>query len=481
MKYRLCILSLSILLFSCKKDFLELSPISSVNVDNFYKTAKDMQVAVNGAYGYLISSGEYRYGYWNVAEVRSDNTFTFEVPGNNPEMDLDQFIAPASNSILSSVWNDSYRGILACNVVMERISGINMDEGLKTRYVGEVKFLRALTYFNLVRTFGDVPLVLTETKSVQEGYTRGRVPVADIYNQIIKDLTEAEAVLPVDYAASETGRATKGAAKGLLGKVYLTKKDYASAEIKLKEVIDLGKYRLVTNYASLWGPANDNNAESVFEVQFKKGGTGTGSNFNNQFAPRNSGELVTQLGFAHGRNLPTADMSKAYETGDLRKNISMAEGYNNAGGTFVADRYVLKYRDKPYADGDNDNNWPVIRYADIMLMYAEAINEKNNGPTQAAFTMANEVRKRAGLAALPATLNYNSFALAIERERQVELAFEGHRWYDLVRTGRAVAVMNQHFKNIGRSTVVQAYHVLYPIPQTEIDVNPSVMKQNAGY
>lgn len=159
----------------------------------------------------------------------------------------------------------------------------------------------------------------------------------------------------------------------------------------------------------------------------------------------------------------------------------MAEGYNNAAGVFVADRYVVKYKDKPHADGDNDNNWPVIRYADILLMYAEAINEKNNGPTQAAFAMVNDVRKRAGLAALPVTLNYNSFALAIEHERQVELAFEGHRWFDLVRTGRAVAVMSQHFKNMGRSTVVQNYHLLYPIPQTEVDVNPSLIKQNAGY
>jgi len=342
MKYSIYVLGLSILLFSCKKDFLELGPVSSVNADNFYKNAKDIQVAVNSAYGHLITSGEYRYSYWNIAEVRSDNTFTFEVPGNNPEMDLDQFAAPASNSIISSVWNDSYRGILACNVVMERIGGINMDEGLKSRYVAEVKFLRALTYFNLVRTFGDVPLVLTETKSVQEGYAQGRVPVADIYNQIIKDLTEAEAVLPVEYAASETGRATKGAAKGLLGKVYLTKKNYALAENKLKEVIDLSKYRLVTNYASLWGPANENNAESVLEVQFKKGGTGTGSNFNNQFSPRNSGELVTQLGFAHGRNLPTPDMSKAYETGDLRKNISMAEGYNNAAGCICSRQVCSK-------------------------------------------------------------------------------------------------------------------------------------------
>lgn len=184
MKYIISLLGLSILL-SCKKDFLELAPVSSVNGDNFYKTAKDMQMAVNSAYGQLITSGEYRYGYWNIAEVRSDNTFTFEVPGNNPEMDLDQFAAPASNSIISSVWNDSYRGILACNVVMERMGSINMDEGLKTRYAAEVKFLRALTYFNLVRTFGEVPLVLAETKAVG-------VFVADRYVVKYKDKPYAD-------------------------------------------------------------------------------------------------------------------------------------------------------------------------------------------------------------------------------------------------------------------------------------------------
>lgn len=468
--------SLCVLASGCS-GFLDLAPIDATNVSNFYRNASDMQAAVTAAYGMLANNGEYGYAYYNVAEVRSDNTMNWEGGGNLPDAELDQFKMASTNEIIRIMWVDTYRGILAANTVLDHIGGAQMDDTLRQRFIGEARFLRALQYFNLVRTFGDVPLVLSETKSVDEGYSQPRVAKSEVYAKIIADLTDAEQKLPVSYAGNDIGRATRGAASALLGKVYLTAGDFTKAKDKLKEVVDAGTYKLLDDYAALWPVANANNQESLFEVQFKKGGTGTGSSFYNNFAPRNSGSSVIKVGFAGGRNLPTADLIAAYEPGDYRKNVSLALGYtDNVTGKYVADPYTLKFQDTPFTDGDADNNWPVLRYADVLLMYAEAINAIG-GPVAEAYDAINAVRKRAKLAALPTGLSKSAFALAVEHERQVELAFEGHRWFDLVRTGRAVPVMNQHFK----APVVQEFNAVFPVPQTQIDINPGGIRQNPGY
>jgi len=477
MKLNTIILGSLCLLASGCSGFLDLAPIDATNVSNFYRNASDMQAAVTAAYGMLANNGEYGYAYYNVAEVRSDNTMNWEGGGNLPDAELDQFKMASTNEIIRIMWVDTYRGILAANTVLDHIGGAQMDDALRQRFIGEARFLRALQYFNLVRTFGDVPLVLSETKSVDEGYSQPRVAKSEVYAQIIADLTDAEQKLPVSYAGNDIGRATRGAASALLGKVYLTAGDFTKAKDKLKEVIDAGTYKLLDDYAALWPVANANNQESLFEVQFKKGGTGTGSSFYNNFAPRNSGSSVIKVGFAGGRNLPTADLIAAYEPGDYRKNVSLALGYtDNVTGKYVADPYTLKFQDTPFTDGDADNNWPVLRYADVLLMYAEAVNAVG-GPVAEAYDAINAVRKRAKLAALPTGLSKSAFALAVEHERQVELAFEGHRWFDLVRTRRAVPVMNQHFK----APVVQEFNAVFPVPQTQIDINPDGIRQNPGY
>jgi hypothetical protein len=270
-----------------------------------------------------------------------------------------------------------------------------------------------------------------------------------------------------------------------LGKVYLTQRNFAQAAATLKEVIDQAaenKYMLLPNYADVFRVTNENHRESIFDVQFKKGGTGEGSPFTNQFAPRASGTIVTKVGPGLGYNIPTQDMDDAYEPGDLRKAVSMSAGYMN-GSTFVASKYVTKYLDVPFQANDADNNWPVLRYADVLLMYAEALNEQGFVADGPAFDYLNQVRARAGLPARTAVnadpalqvADQAAFRLAVEQERRVELAFENHRWFDLVRTGRAIDVMAAH------GIAIEPYQLLYPAPQSQIDINPAIITQNPGY
>lgn len=468
---------------SCKKEFLDLAPISQQNGNNFYRTAEDMKNALSAVYASLQYTGLYYSSMHIIGDLRSDNTEITNPAAGADMQAVDQFTNNAVNSISNTTWNGHYQGIQAANIVIHKIDAVNMPAGLKAQYKAEAQFLRALMYFNLVRIFGDVPLVKDIINNPQEGYKYGRETTAKVYEQIIEDLKAAEQNLLYEYTTADIGRATKGAAMSLLGKVYLTQKNWSLAAQKLKEVIDAAaqtKYQLITSYANLYGVANENNRESIFEVQFRKGASSEGSPYTNQFAPIGSGTAVVSIGNPLGQNIPTANMNNAYETGDLRKAASMRNSYVLSGAT-VNHNYIIKYAGVPAANLDSDNNWIVLRYADVLLMYAEALNEQGyvaNGP---AFTYLNQIRTRAGLAAKTST-NANTalqvadqaaFRLAVEQERRVELAFEGHRWFDLVRTGRAVTLLG--------ASGMQPHHVLFPIPQTQIDINPSLISQNQGY
>ncbi|WP_026632479.1 RagB/SusD family nutrient uptake outer membrane protein [Dyadobacter alkalitolerans] len=469
-----CLLVLS--LVACKDTFLDLAPISSANSSTFYKTSSDMVLAINGAYGSLQLPGQYGR-FFIVSEIPSDDTAP-PLSGSITDQDeFDKFYLRTTNPILAERWSDGYRGIYRCNTILDRLIPIPMDETLKKRITGEAKFLRALMYFNLVRMFGGVPLVVKEIIDTNEGYSYGRNTVDEVYQQIIKDLSESELLLPAAYGAADVGRATSGAAKALLGKVYLTRKQYADAVAKLREVVDMesmGTYALLPNYGEVFKTANKNGKESVFSVQYKKGSLGEGSGFANLYAPQSSGNSVV-LFSGDGNNRPTADLENAYEPGDVRKDISMASSYINEAGVKVDFYYVKKYGDQPVVKYDSEDNWPVIRYADVLLMYAEALNE--TGKTPDALPFLNRIRVRAKLGEKPA-LSQAEMRLALEHERRVELAFEGHRWFDLVRTGRAQEVINSKSEAISLPTNITANNLIFPIPQSQIDVNPSVIMQN---
>lgn len=464
-------LSLLLVCSACQDDFLALSPISSADVDKFYKTPADFQTAILGAYSTLQTGG--MYGNWFLfSEERSDNTEQEDYAGTTQVYgDFDTFTLLSTNSFISDAWNAHYRLINQCNTILERIQSITFpDAALKDQLIGEAKFLRALSYFNLVRVYGDVPLVLTPISGA-EAYQISRSPLADIYPQIEGDFSDAASKLPATHTGASFGRATKGAAATMLGKVYLTRKQYAQAAQALKSVIDGGAYVLLPSYATVFQDANAHNKESVFEVSYKASSQGEGSNFATNFSPKRGAVYITGQGSGQGYNRPTQNVIAAYEAGDQRKTVSLSETWTD-GKQVYADPYVKKTFITALATAyDGDGNWIVTRYADVLLMYAEALNEQ--GQTAQALPYLNQIRIRAGLAE-KSGLSQVEMRLALEQERRIELAFEGHRWFDLVRTERALTVMKATGKTISERDL------LFPIPQQQIDINP-LLKQNFGY
>lgn len=485
LKYNLIAIALLGFSFSSCSDFLEQNPQTDLSENDFYKTADDILSAVNGAYSSL-QEGDI-YGNWYVfGEIPSDNTRNQLSGSVTTQNEFDQFYIDTQNSMIANFWKAAYKVINRTNTILGRIDGIEINTEQANRYKLECKFIRALMYFNLVRVYGDVPLVLKEI-SISESYDILREPKENVYNQIIADLKEAQD-LPVSYSTAEDGRATQGAAKALLANVYMTLHKYAEAETILAEIINSGRYSLLENtpgslnidgYKNVFSPVNHNSKEGIFEIQFLKGGYGEGSNYANNFAPENSGTNVVAVGGTGGNNIPEMDIYNAYEEGDLRRDFSMSLGYydNRKNNEWVESRYVCKFMDVPYQNNDASNNYPVIRYADVILMYAEALNQ--NGKTAEACKYLNMTRRRGfGYQTTETspvdlqTTDKAQFALMVEQERRVELAFENHRWFDLIRTGRAVEVMRSKGFSLNETNLI------CPIPQKQIDVNPKLTQND---
>lgn len=484
------ILSTAILSTSCKKDFLAQQPESGLLGANFWKTESDLKQGVVGSYRSIRDLG--LFSYWMFGEMRSDNTtFQYNAPQRGQENRelVDQFLITSANTLIQTFWQQSYTGISRCNDVLNNVDRIPMSPEAKDQAIGEVKLLRAFHYFNLVRQFGGVPLRLEVTNSPGDALSKGRASIEEIYTQILADLNDAESKLPASYGAADKGRATKGTANAILGEVLMTQKKFSEALTALRKVTGYG---LMANYADIFTPANKNNQESIFEIQYLGSVPDLASNFMYQFAPFNSGIAVTQdagtnLSFSSGWNTPSDDLMSFYEEGDKRKDISLATGFNGTAG-FVNAPYIKKYNHGFIQPGQTNVNFPIIRYADVMLEIAECLNEAGFSANGEAFNLLNAVRTRAGLQAKTAgnpvaALNVNSqeaFREAIAKERQLELAFENHRWYDLVRTGKAIPVMLEHGKReVAKNKDIYpagSYNItenklLLPIPQREVTLD----------
>lgn len=487
MKFRhLYAVLLTGLLLNCQPD-LDVAPLGQPATTTFYKTAKDAESAITAAYSILLSIYEAE-NIVTPTTVGADDGVPF-LTGNADRVALWKYNLVSTNSFVNNVWSQAYSGIQRANVVINRIPEIAMDENLKKRYVGEAKFLRALHYFNLVRFFGDLPLVVNETTSL-EGVEVPRTKTDAIYTQIEADLKEAERVLPRNYTGNDIGRATLGAAKGLLAKVYLTQAGtnassplWAQAAAKAKEVIEMGQYDLWANYADVFDMKNRWGKESLFEVVYVTDQLGNGHS--THWAPR-SAPIVPSNGF--GTIRVAKSLWDGFVASDKRREATFLTSYIHptTGNTITLSIdtsdpalaiSLWKFADQT-AKTSGGKSFPYLRFSDILLVYAEALNEAGNGPTADAYTALNRVRSRAGLVPL-AGLNRAQFKDAVLQERRLELCWEGNRWFDLVRTGRLLEAVKSE-NSFGRNAIIQATNQLFPIPQRERDINPS-LTQNPGY
>lgn len=492
MKKIIYVLALS-LLTGCTNKFLELYPKSTLNEGNFYQTEVEYTLLANGCYVPLRDNE--KNNHWILAELISDNaSFQNNVrTGEASRGVIDQFILVGDNVAFSAFWNLSYNGITRCNKLLSELdrAGVNWSKlSFKERCAGEALFLRSLYYFNLVRQFGGVPLVLAPTTS-QEAVNIKRSTEVQVYDSIISDLKQAAERFAKAKDVEEVGRANELSALSLLGKVYLTLGKYAEAEQTLKTVINSGKYALLPTYADLFNPAKKDFKETIFAVQYSENSAELANRFIFLFAPHTSGGAVTNRPNINivgaGWNQPTDDLINAFEAGDTRKAVSI--GFWNGLDWDNVVRpipYCAKYKAPISAPDDRSgDNFPVLRYSDVLLMYAEALNELNR--TGEAIPYVQQVRNRAGLTAPLAALGKEALKTLIAKERQVEFCFENQRWYDLKRTGKAVEVMTAHgIREKAKKTFLypEGYtltpnKLLAPIPVNEVSINK--LTQNPGY
>ena len=474
-------------LISCNK--LTENPNSIIVSSQFYKTTSDAVSAVNAVYSTLNSDPAADFPLYGrqlnlLVENASDNQ-VYSPSNTNPDvraLGTETYIS--SNSRVQKVWQQLYYGINRANIAIDNIPAIQMDTALRARLVRESKFVRALLYFNLVRLYGDVPLVLHNPTSIDVSQlTVGRTPSAQVYTQIITDLQDATN-LPKSYAGADIGRATGGAAHTLLAKVYLTQQDWTDALTQLKDVINGGYgYSLFPNYYDAFQKATKNGVEHIFSVQFETNlGAANSTQFlSESFTSFNTGTFPIDI---------PADSSvyKLFSAADKRRAVTFYSSVYNAatGQTVVFNNSYAPYFNK-FVDYSlsplsiqvqSGINYPVLRYADVLLMYAEAQNEINGAPTSDGYNAINQVRQRAGIPNLTAGLGQSDFRDSVFLERRKEFIQEGHRWFDLVRQGGTVLVDALH--KLPAKSAASAKNNLFPIPLVEVQLDPK-LNQNPGY
>ncbi len=485
------LLACSWAIWSCREDFLDRKPLGQLTYENFFQNAEQAIQATNAVYNQFRSWDCVGLPYLACTDIISDDADKGSTPNDAPYiLEVDSFTFDATNICFSSVWRGYFRVIARANVAISEIPKIDMDPALRARLIGECKFLRAYAYLLLVQWFGDLPLI-TRPLTGDEYYAQERQPASVIYDQIERDLLDAVAALPEksQYPPADLGRATKGAARGLLAKLYLVKKDFPKAEQYALEVVNSGQYSLLPRYADNFLPVGENGVESVFEigcVALPAPIAGPGASPYNMIQGVRG---VPNLGW--GFNRPSDNLVSSYEAGDPRREatvIYVGEVLPD-GNTIVQDNPEIvgeRYNQKawvPAHAGLQDNgpgNIRILRYADILLMAAEALNE--NGKPAQALQYLNQVRRRArgtNNFILPdvTTTDQAQLRERIYRERRSELAMEQHRWFDLRRWGRAAAVMQA----LGKQFFVPGKHELLPIPQSEIDLTEGRLRQNPGY
>ncbi|MBC7921541.1 MAG: RagB/SusD family nutrient uptake outer membrane protein [Ferruginibacter sp.] len=480
----------------CEKEFLAEENLSGITQENYFTTAAQAQAAVTGIYPMLQTFNqeiEFRGdAVWSLLEMPVGHL----LPGGSQYKEGSINHTNASNEpVYRIVWVGFYNGIANANLAIKRIPGITMNESTRQSLLGEAYFLRAFYYYHLVRLYGAIPLITEPIDFSSPGLYPGRTPVEQVYESIVSDLTAAEnSGLP---RVDRTGKASLGAAKSLLASVYLTMAGsplnkgaayYQLAAAKAKEVLDGGYYTLFDNYAYLHNRAHKNQGELIFQVQYL---AGVRTNRITEFiSPKGISKLTSDLGTV----IPTDEFVRSYEPNDKRtqeKQFYFTRDFAKGSttrmvefGSYALYKFWLDEAAGPNGDLNSDQNWTLLRLPEVMLTYAEASNEVN-GPTQNAYAPVNLIRNRAQLPPL-SDLTKEAFREAIWRERYHELAFENKAYFDIQRTRKVYNLQTGNlvdaftYKNGSGATFNEQY-MLWPIPQSEIDVNPKLAPQNPGW
>jgi hypothetical protein len=476
------------------KDYLVEDNRSNITQSNFFTSAKQAQAAVDGLYPSLrIFNNDLGYGesVWVGLDLLAGHATTLGQSQFNNQL-INQSIDPA-NPYFSSVWNSSYNGIASANLAITRIPDVNMDETLKKSLLGQAYFMRAFLYYNLVRLYGDVPLLTTPVNGTSADLYPTRTPQAEVYKLIISDLQAAEtAGLP---AVDRTGRISTGAVKSLLASVYLTtagyplqiKANYQLAATKAAEVIDAGNYPLFSSYASLHNTADKNGGEFILQAQYSFGIA------SNAISPLVIPYFVGISNYSDefGAVIPTNEFFNSYEPGDLRtkeQQFYFSRYPSISDPNKIVDfkahaLYKFFHVESARGNGSSDENWTLLRMPEVMLIYAEASNEAG-GPTLKAYEQVNAIRSRAMLPPLQG-LSQVAFREAVWKERYHELAYEAKEYFDIQRTRQAYDVVNNKFVSVvGAKSELgvpfQEKYLLWGIPSAEIGRN-NKLTQNTGY
>ncbi len=488
---KLALVAMVLAPFACS-DFLDIKPQGDLTQASFPESESDALLATNAVYSSL-RNWPYHSGGYPILDIMSDDA----LKGSNPNDQLptigpyDTFTFNSTQDGLDRWWAAVYEGIKRANVVIEKVPLIAMDEATIDFYVAEARFLRGLFYFDLVRAWGGVPLITTLTPPLQAE----RASKDEILAQIEADLVFAAANLPEksEQVTEALGRATKGAAKALLARMYLFKGDFVNAEQYALEVINSGQYDLEPDFNNAFGEAGEHGTESVFEIGARRNeGTNNGGNqYSNVQGIRGSPNR------GWGFNRPSLDLMNSFEANDPRMEATIIFLGETLGGVLTLGDGTTSdetrdgsgnlieretYNQKVWTEGDNTitswgHNRRIVRYADVLLMAAEALNENNKAVEALVFLNQVRERARAGNAGiLPdiSVTNQDQLRDLILEERRHELAMEGHRFWDLVRTGKAAEVLGPLGFQTGR-------HELLPIPQTEVDLSEGTLEQNPGY
>lgn len=489
-KILLLLTGLSIGMTSCNESLIQITPLTNNTANDFYIDEYQLNQAtlsIYNAYNTIPVSSN-----WYLSEVRSDNTR--EINGGGAQRDwadIGLFQASSQTGALQTAWTNLYSVIYRSNILLEKSTKFKSNLALQMQ--AEARYFRALAYFDLVRFWGDVPLVI-KILSIDDAKFMARTPREEVYKQIVDDLQQAGQILPETYALADKGRATKYAAKAVLGRVYLTMaglplKQADKLELAKKELADIiaqeAKYfAFPATYKDLFTVAGKNKS-NVFEVQYISGGTGLGNQVPAVQAFQYPSQWSAYQPIDGFDGEPDPLLVSAYSKTDARKMATLDSGYTDTktlakSGRVQFTKFLEKGSTLPTNNRDYSTNFPVVRYADVLLMYAEILNEQ--GSLTEANAILNRVRTFAkAIGTTPKT--QAEFRLAMEQERRFEFAAEGLRWHDLVRTGRAIEVMNAFAQtySIKLAKPIGENDLIFPIPLNEMNINPGFWKQNAGY